>query len=447
MTNETQPRIAILGAGPIGLEAALAAAERGWEFTVYEAGRSVGANLRDWGHVRLFTPWGMNVSPRARRALPDAPNGSDLPTGAALAERLLEPLAALPALAGRVRLGTRVDAVAREGLLKHEAIGSDERGARRFRLLVSDETGRESVEHATAVIDCTGTYGNPNAVGDGGIPAPGERGLSDRLERRLPRFEGASPTPAIAPGSASATGAAGPWAGSANATGAAGPWAGSTILLTGAGHSAQTAARDLAQLARAAPGTRVIWAIRSAAPSWGAVTDDPLPERARLNRAADDLVRGASSAIEARLGYVTEALAPRDGRIAVTLRNGISEEVTVDRVLALNGGVGDYSIYRQLQVHECYATAAPMKLSAALLGAAAGDCLAQESHGPDTLTNPEPRFFILGAKSYGRNSQFLMRIGWAQVDDVMGLLAKAGQARGAEQAGLSAAAGSPSRAR
>ena len=34
----------------------------------------------------------------------------------------------------------------------------------------------------------------------------------------------------------------------------------------------------------------------------------------------------------------------------------------VDRVLALNGGVGDFTLYRQLQVHECYATAAPMKL-------------------------------------------------------------------------------------
>src|SRR3954467_10317437 len=77
MTIHTQPRLAILGAGPIGLEAALAAAERGWEFTVYEAGRSVGANVRDWGHVRLFTPWELNVSPRARRALRGASRGSD----------------------------------------------------------------------------------------------------------------------------------------------------------------------------------------------------------------------------------------------------------------------------------------------------------------------------------------------------------------------------------
>src|SRR3954453_7655491 len=174
MTIETQPRIAILGAGPIGLEAALAAAERGWEPTVYEAGRSVGANVRDWGQVRLFTPWEMNVSPRARRVLPDAPSGPELPTGDELAQRLLEALAALPALAGRVRLSTRVDAVAREGLLKHEAIASAERRARRFRLLGAGEDGRESIEHADAVIDCTGTHGTRNALGDGGIPALGE---------------------------------------------------------------------------------------------------------------------------------------------------------------------------------------------------------------------------------------------------------------------------------
>jgi thioredoxin reductase len=391
--NGGQHRIAILGGGPVGLEAALAAAERGWDFAVYEAAERPGGNVCEWGHVRLFTPWDMNVSERARAALGGAPSGSGLPTGAELAERLLDPLAALPAVKPRLRLGTRVEAVAREGLLKHEAIASPERGARRFRLLVADANGNESLEHADAVIDCTGTYGHPNALGDGGIPAPGERALGDRIERRLPRLS-------------------------------AEEWGGSTVLLTGAGHSAQTAARALAELARGAPGTRVIWAIRSNAPSWGAVPGDPLPERSALTDAAAALVGGASSAVEARLGHVTEAIAPRDGRIAVTLRNGApSEEVLVDRVLALNGGVGDFSIYRQLQVHECYATAAPMKLSAALLGAAAGDCLAQQSHGAETLTNPEPGFFILGAKSYGRNSQFLMRIGWAQVDDVLGLLA------------------------
>ena len=390
------PRLAILGAGPIGLEAALGAAERGWPFTVYEAAPSVAGHVRDWGHVRLFTPWSMNVSARARAALGDeAPDGDALPTGDELADRVLEPVAALPQVAPHVRTGTRVLAVGRQGLLKHEAIGdSAGRTSRPFRLLVADDEG-ERVAHADVVLDCTGTYGQPNAMGDGGIPAPGEGGLEDRIARRLP-----------------------------DVTGDPQAWAGRTILLTGAGHSAQTTARALADFARDAPGTRVVWAVRSAEPCWFGVDDDPLPERAALTRASRELRAGASDAVEVRTGVVTEALRAADGdRVAITLRNGASEEVVADRVLALNGGVGDFQLYRQLQVHECYATAGPMKLAAALLGAAGGDCLAMPATGADTLVNPEPGFFLLGAKSYGRNSQFLLRTGWSQVDDVLGLVA------------------------
>jgi cation diffusion facilitator CzcD-associated flavoprotein CzcO len=399
MTDRT-PRIAILGGGPIGLETALAAAERGWDFTVYETAPTVGGNVREWGHLRLFTPWDMNVSGRMREGLEaegvEAPAGEDIPTGDELADRLLEPVSRLEQLAPNLRTGTRVEAVAREGLLKHEEIATDERGAHRFRLLVCDSDGNERLEHANVVLDCTGTYGNPNSLGDGGIPAPGERTFEDRIDRKLPDL-------------------------------ASDPerFAGKRILLTGAGHSAQTAARDFAEFARHASGTEVLWAVRSSEPTWGAVENDPLPERAGLNADAAELAGGASDAVRARLGVVTEELTGSGDRIAVTLRNGSVDEVEVDRILALNGGVGDFSIYRQLQVHECYATSAPMKLSAALLaaGGSAADCLEQTSHGVETLTNPEPGFFILGAKSYGRNSQFLFRIGWEQVDDVFGLLA------------------------
>jgi len=94
----------------------------------------------------------------------------------------------------------------------------------------------------------------------------------------------------------------------------------------------------------------------------------------------------------------------------------------VDRIIALTGYVGDHTIYRQLQVHECWATSGPMKLSGALLASSSVDCLDQTSQGADALKNPEPDFFILGAKSYGRNLTFLMRVGWQQVDEVFSLL-------------------------
>lgn len=396
MTPKTSG-LAILGAGPVGLEAALAAADAGIDFTLYEAGPSAGANVTAWGHVSLFTPWDMNVSPTMARHLAAAgaevPAGPACPTGAELVERLLRPLAALPELEPRIRLGTRVEAVGRQGLLKHEEIATAERGAHRFRLLLSAD-GEEELAWASVVLDCTGTYGQPNLVGDGGIPAPGERRLEYRIARHLPDLDAD-----------------------------AGAWAGRTVLLAGAGASAQTAARGLAELARQAPATKVVWAVRNPAPSWGAVADDPLPARAGLVASARDITAGASAAVQVRLGASVSALAPCGGRIRVTLADGKAgsvDSLEVDRVLSLTGYVGDAGMYRQLQVHECYATAAPIRLSAALLGAAGEDCLTQPSQGLDVLRNPEPNFFILGAKSYGRNNQFLLRVGWEQVGEVMG---------------------------
>ena len=55
--------VAVIGAGPVGLAAAARLLERGIEPLVLEAGASVGANLLDYGHVRLFSPWRFDVDP------------------------------------------------------------------------------------------------------------------------------------------------------------------------------------------------------------------------------------------------------------------------------------------------------------------------------------------------------------------------------------------------
>lgn len=54
--GEADSDIAIIGAGPIGLEAGLAAAERGADFTILEAAERPGGYVREWDHVRTFTP-------------------------------------------------------------------------------------------------------------------------------------------------------------------------------------------------------------------------------------------------------------------------------------------------------------------------------------------------------------------------------------------------------
>ena len=77
---------------------------------VLEAGDAVGASIREWGHVRVFSPWEFNVDPAAAELLEaarlDRAAGRDgYPTGGEIVERYLEPLAALPAIAPHLRLG------------------------------------------------------------------------------------------------------------------------------------------------------------------------------------------------------------------------------------------------------------------------------------------------------------------------------------------------------
>jgi thioredoxin reductase len=379
--------VAVLGAGPTGLEAALAAREAGWEVTVHEAAPHAGGHVRAWGHVRMFTPWSMDVSPRAA-ALVGVPDPDRCPTGAEYAEQHLDPLAAR--LGDAVRFRSTVLAVGREGLVKSDAIGTADRARRPFRLLLAGPDGREHVETADAVLDCTGSYGRPNSTGDGGIPAVGETALGPRVLREIPDVR-------------------------------ARDWAGRDVLLVGAGNSAQTAARDLA-----AAGARLLWAVRRPEPDWGAVPGDPLPARTALVDSSRRLAGGAVAGVEVVTGVVVEELQRHGDRIAVVLRDrtGHRSRAVVDDVVSLTGSVGDAALHAQLQVHQCYATGGPMALAATLLAAGGGDCLTQVSAGVDALRTTEPRFFVLGAKSYGRTPSFLLRIGWEQVDSVVAALAE-----------------------
>lgn len=395
-------RIAVLGAGPVGLDAALAALAAGHPVDVYEAARRPAGHLRAWGHVRLFSPWAMNISPRmearAERAGVAPPaDPAACPTGDEYLARVVDPLWERAFPASRLHLGTRVVGVGREGLLKDEEIGSPERARRRFRILLRDRAGGERIARADVVLDCTGKSGNPNTLGDGGIPAPGETRLGGRIRRRIPDLR-AEPA----------------------------AWLGRTVLLAGGGHSAQTVARDFAEIASGRNDSRLLWVLRSEAPTWGAVPEDPLRGRLRLTEAAGSLFRGASPSVEVLPGLVVDALEEDRGRLRVRLRGpgGRRREVRADEIVSLTGGVGDHTLYRQLQVHECYATAGPMKLARALLEAEAADCLEQPSPGIESLRNPEPGFFLLGDKSYGRNSAFLLPVGWEQVTEVFGELAR-----------------------
>ena len=90
--------VAVVGGGVVGLSCAFALRRGGADVTVYERGR-VGEHVQRWGHVRLFSPFGLNTTPLGRAALRaenpkhDLPGDQDCVTGQEHVAAYLEPLA------------------------------------------------------------------------------------------------------------------------------------------------------------------------------------------------------------------------------------------------------------------------------------------------------------------------------------------------------------------
>lgn len=397
-------RLLILGAGPVGLECALLAVERGLAVTLVERDR-VGANVRRWGHVTFFSPWSMNTSATGRAVLKRAglslPADDVFPTGATFAANYLVPLAQWLRSRCTILEDTAAVAIGRGGLLKGEEIGGGLRTTAPFRVLVRTVAGDESYLEADAVVDATGTYGQPNWLGAGGMPALGERALADRIAYVLPDPLGVD-----------------------RAT-----YAGRSTLVVGSGYSAITTLNLLLEVAAVAPGTQILWASRHLENPYDRIAGDPLLQRDALATLGNALAAG-DRRVQFFGGTQVHALREVDGQVEVTLHNHLGEVqvVRVDHVVANVGYRPDVELHRELQVHQCYASEGTMKLAASLLsssGESGGDCLAAPPPGPETLRNPEPGFFVVGSKSYGRNSDFLLRVGLEQVQHVVNMLAPA----------------------
>ncbi len=401
---DESPRIAILGAGPIGLEAALYARYLGYKVQLFERGESAAANVLAWGHVQLFTPFGMNASPlgiaasQAQDASWQCPTADEHLTGTELYHRYWRPLAESDLIAGVLQCETEVLALGRQGWLKKEGVGDESRGEAPFSLLVRHADGSETCEAADAVIDCTGTFGNHNWLGQGGIPAPGERAAAPQIEYELPDLWGLDHE----------------------------RYLGKHTLVIGAGYSAATVIARLAHLAidQQSPRMKITWVTRGdAAEPIRRIPNDRLMTRDELAKQANALATGEDASVAHFLATGIAAVEYREESddFEVELAGQQSGKFVFDRIIANVGYHPDNTIYSELQVHECYASGGPMKLAAQILAQAGGgtaDCLDQTSCGPASLLNPEPNFYVLGSKSYGRNTQFLLSIGLEQIRDV-----------------------------
>jgi NADPH-dependent 2,4-dienoyl-CoA reductase/sulfur reductase-like enzyme len=397
--------VVIIGAGPVGLAAAAHLLDRGLAPLVLEAGPQVGANVAQWRHVRLFSPWCLALDPVSVRLLDQVgwtgPDPDALPTGADLLEHYLQPLAALPALASRIRLQTTVVAVARQGVDKVRSPGRDQLP---FLVRVRDHGGRVRDLQARAVIDASGTWTQPNPLGASGLPALGEADAGAQVAYGLPDILGADRA----------------------------RYAGRRVVVVGAGHSAATSLLALAELQQQAAGTEIVWAVRSATPrplvGKGSAEADELPARGRL--ASDLAALVDAGRIDLVAGLRIHTVEPAGDRVWLVgdqlhsedLANARSLEVEADQVIAATGFRPDHTIAAELRLGLEPALESPTALGP-LIDPNVHTCGTVPAHGMAELAHPEPRYVVVGMKSYGRAPTFLLATGYQQVRSVVAALA------------------------
>ncbi len=396
MTISEDLPVAVIGGGPVGLAAAAQLVSRGIPAKVYEAGSQVGANLRDWGHVRVFTPWRYCVDAVARQLLEShgwqMPEPEAFPTANEIVDRYVAPLAGLPELAPSIETDARVVAVSRWGADK---VLSKGRESKPFMLLVETAHGTRR-DGARAVIDASGTWQTPNPLGAGGIPAEGEAEFATRIAYGIPDVLGRDRH----------------------------IYAGRTTLVAGSGHSAANALLELARLAETEPGTKAIWLTRGAdlVRIYGGGDLDALPARGELGSDARDLVE--SGRVQLVTGFATTAIHEIDGRLMVEglTADGVQKVGPVDRIIAATGQRPDLSITRELRL-DLDPWLEGVKALGPLIDPNEHSCGDVPPHGHRELSHPEPGFYTVGIKSYGRAPTFLLLTGYEQVRSVAAAIA------------------------
>jgi thioredoxin reductase len=391
MRHESLP-VVIIGAGPVGLAAAAHALSRNLMPLVLEAGPSVGAGIRRWGHVRMFSPWKFNVDSAAAAILTrhgwSQPDGEEYPTGHDLVERYLTPLSQASELRPHIRTNARVVAVARQN---HDLMKDAARSEAPFVLRVVGPDVEEDVL-AQAVIDASGTIETPGALGASGVPALGERALFDRIFYGMPDVLGT----------------------------ARGRYANRRVLVVGSGHSALNALLDLTTLADDEPGTRILWAIRRPALGQllGGARADQLEERGRLGSRVRHLLD--QGRVDLIAGFRIDRVdAAADGIVVSAAERSLPP---VDEVIAATGFRPDWTILSEVRLDLDPAVESPRAL-APLIDPNVHSCGTVPPHGAEELKQPDVNLFVIGMKSYGRAPTFLMLTGYEQARSVVSAIA------------------------
>ncbi|UQW97260.1 NAD(P)-binding domain-containing protein [Rummeliibacillus sp. G93] len=387
--------VAIIGAGPVGLAAAANLALQKVPFIVLESGQNVAHNIRKWQHVHLFSPWQYNIDKVARKLLEKtdwkSPQDDILPTGKELIEQYLEPLSELPVLKKSIQYNSKVVSISRKENDKMKTINREKQP---FEIYVESNRGLEIVE-ARAIIDATGTWGNPNPATSNGVWLSSEKECQEHIEYGIPNII-------------------------QNTT----RYANKTIAVIGGGHSAINTLLELADLQNKYPRTKLIWILRKkhVSDAFGGEEKDALEARGALGTKIHSLVNAGK--VEVYTPFYTMQVKSMDGQLELMGRynDKVISITDINELIVNAGNRPDFSIEQELRLSIDPATESVEAL-APLIDPNLHSCGTVRPHGEAILRQPEQGLYIVGMKSYGRAPTFLMATGYEQVRSITAYLA------------------------
>lgn len=387
----TAKTVAIIGAGPVGLAAGAHALERGLSVVILEEGDEVGHSIRQWKHVKMFSPWEFNIDSASERLLSpigwERPDPEVLPTGGEFVDQYIAPLGEKTALKDHIKLSSKVTAISRVGFDKLKTAGREEA---QFEIRYT-RANEEHVLLVDAVIDASGTWYSPNPAGANGLPAIGERDAREYISYRMPDVLGEKRA----------------------------RFANKRVAVLGGGHSAVGTILDLVSLREAEPDTDIAWLVRGADTqrSFGGGDNDQIAARGALGTKFRHLVEGGQIKMEAGFG-VTHIL-KEPGGLRVATGPGVDDRhVVVDELVVATGFRPDYTFCSELRL-ELDPTTECAPMLAPLIDPNIHSCGTVRPHGARELSHPEVGFYIAGMKSYGRAPTFLTITGYEQVRSIV----------------------------
>ena len=292
-----------------------------------------------------------------------------------------------------IRYGARVEGVSRRGFDKVRAArASSHRSSSAF---ARQEARKRST--ARGVIDASGTWSTPNWMGGNGLPALGEEAAAARIQYGMPDILG----------------------------GARQRYVNRRVLVVGSGHSAVGSLIALSELAASQTQTSIVWTIRgdNVEKILGGGANDGLPERGKLGSTLRSLIE--TGKMEVVRGFRIEAVRRKFDQLEVSgvVQDGSARVIQgIDEIIVATGTKPDLRLARELRL-KLDAWLESTEQLAPLIDPNLHSCGSVPPHGHRELAHPEPGYYAIGAKSYGRAPNFLLATGYEQARSVVAALA------------------------